>query len=88
MSKKTLKEFLFHSHYLYPSTIIETGDDGIKHFDEVERRYHSFRNGDRVVNIDNQDQIMIVTRPVYSKKKIKGKYVNHLDGILCHWFSE
>ena len=86
--KKKLREHKFHSRSLIPSLVVEAGEEAIADYEERGRMNSRFSEGEKVVHVDNHDQIMTVQEIIRVKEKIRGQERNRLDGILCHWWEE
>jgi len=85
---KKFKEHKFHSRSLLPSLVAKEGASAIEEYEKNSRLNHRFSIGEKVVHVDNQEQIMTVQDIIRIKKKIRGQEVNALDGIFCHWWEE
>ena len=85
---KRLKEHKFHSRSLLPSLVAAKGEEAIAEYESTGRMNSRFSTGEKVVHVDNLDQVMTVQEILRVKKKIRGQEVNALDGIVCHWWEE
>ena len=85
---KKLREHKFHSRSLLPSLVAGKGKEAIREYEDNGRINMKFCIGEKVVHVDNVEQVMTVQEIVRVKKKIRGQEVNALDGILCHWWEE
>jgi hypothetical protein len=85
---KKFKEHKFHSRSLIPSLVAKDGPEAMAEFERIGRMKSRFCEGEKVVHVDNLDTIMTVQEILRVKKMIRGKEVNALDGIVCHWWEE